>query len=104
MKIDLFQRAKAFLFPTQWNEAFGLVMIESLACGTPVIAWNNGAVPEVITPGETGYVVESVDEMADAIGKLDAISPEHCRKAAVDGFSRAVMAQRYEKVYQQLVA
>lgn len=103
-KIDLFQRARALLFPTQWHEAFGLVIVEALACGTPVIAWNKGAAPELITPGETGYIVNSVEEMAAAIEKVDAISPQRCREEAEKRFSRPVMAKNYEKVYQRLLA
>ncbi len=104
MKIDLFQRAKAFLFPTQWQEAFGLVMVEAFACGTPVIGWNNGAVPEVIEEGKTGFVVDSVEAMVTAIGQIDQIKPADCRQAAVTRFSRAAMAEGYERVYERLLA
>lgn len=102
-KIDLFQRARALIFPTQWNEAFGLVITEAMACGTPVIAWNKGAVPEIVTSGETGFVVESVEELAQAIQNIDSILGERCRSEVVNRFSRAAMAEGYEKVYQQLV-
>lgn len=104
MKIDLFQRAKGFLFPTQWNEAFGLVMIEALACGTPVIGWRSGAVPEVIEHGKTGFVVDSTDAMAQAAGSISSISPEACRQSAVEKFSRPVMATNYEAVYKKISA
>ncbi|MEX0649765.1 MAG: glycosyltransferase family 4 protein [Candidatus Andersenbacteria bacterium] len=103
-KIELFQQAKAMIFPTQWHEAFGLVLIEAMACGTPVIAWNKGAVPEVITSGETGFVVESTEEMAEAMKNIDAISQERCRQEAEKRFSREAMAQGYERVYQSLQA
>ncbi len=102
-KIKLLQGAKALLFPTQYDETFGLVMIEAMACGTPVIAWRNGAVPEVVSHGHTGYIVESVDDMVAAIGAIDRISRATTRKRAVDFFSQQKMVQGYLRVYEKII-
>lgn len=102
-KIDLMQRAQAHLFPTQWDEAFGLVTIEAMACGTPTIGWNKGAVPEVIKEGKTGFVVSSVKEMTAAIKQVGALDAKVCRAEAVERFSRSAMARGYEAVYKNLI-
>lgn len=102
-KIDLLQRAQAHLFPTQWDEAFGLVTIEAMACGTPTVGWNKGALPEVLKEGRTGFLVNSVEEMTAAIEKIDGINPNDCRAEAVQRFSRPAMARGYEAVYQKLL-
>jgi len=102
-KIDLMQRAQAHLFPTQWDEAFGLVMIEAMACGTPTVGWDKGALPEVIKEGKTGFVVSSVEEMAAAIKKVSAIDAKVCRVEAVERFSRSAMARGYEAIYKKLI-
>ena len=78
-KVDLLQNARATLFPIQWEEPFGLVMIESMACGTPVIATRRGAVPEVVADGRTGIVVDEASEMAGALEAADALDPLECR-------------------------
>lgn len=96
--------ARALLFPINWPEPFGLVMIEALACGTPVIAYRRGSVPEVIEHGVTGFVVTTADEAAAAVGKLDTISRATCRQAFETRFSTARMADDYVSVYQRLVA
>src|SRR4029079_9961067 len=72
-KVQLLQDARATLFPSEWDEPFGLVMIESMACGTPVIATRFGAVPEVIQDGDSGVIVETWPEMAGALGRADAL-------------------------------
>lgn len=99
----LFQNAKAFLMPIQWEEPFGLTMAEALACGTPVIAMNRGSVPEIIDNGKTGYIVSSVDEMVDAIKRLDSISSETCRKDAKKRFSVEAMILAYESAFLKLL-
>jgi glycosyltransferase involved in cell wall biosynthesis len=71
-KTELLVGAAALLFPIQWPEPFGLVMTEAMAFGTPVVAWRNGSVPEVVADGETGFIVESVEEMAAAVDRLGA--------------------------------
>jgi len=102
-KIKWLQGAKALLFPTQYQEQFGYVMIEAMSCGTPVIGWNNGAVPEVIQDGRTGYVVNSVEEMIGAIQNIDKISREETRKRAEIYFSVKKMVAGYQKVYQRII-
>jgi len=95
--------AKALLFPIQWEEPFGLVMIEAMACGTPVIAFNHGSVPEVIKDGKTGFIVNNVSEMAKAIKKIDKIKKEDCRKWVEKKFSLEKMVNEYEKVYYKIL-
>lgn len=102
-KIDLLKNAKAVLFPTQYDEVFGLVMIEAMACGTPVIGWNKGSVSEVISDRNTGYVVNSVDSMVKAIKAVDKISREATRLRAEKYFSVEKMVTGYEKVYLRVI-
>ncbi|HTT63437.1 MAG TPA: glycosyltransferase, partial [Bryobacteraceae bacterium] len=80
-KDELIGKASALLFPIDWPEPFGLVMIEALACGTPVIAWPLGSVPEVIEEGKTGYLVETVDQAVRAVAKVEQLSRALCRQA-----------------------
>ncbi|MDO8658831.1 MAG: glycosyltransferase family 4 protein [Candidatus Levybacteria bacterium] len=100
--ITLYQRAKAFLFPIKWEEPFGLVMIEAMSCGTPVIAYNNGAVPEVVVDGLTGYVVDNDSQMVDAIKKIDAIDRLACRKHAEEHFTIDRMIDSLEKALETI--
>jgi len=102
-KIPLLQKAKALLFPTRYNEVFGYVMIEAMSCGTPVIGFDNGSVPEIVQDGETGFVVSDVDGMVAAIKKLDTISRTAVRKRAERFFSVEKMVSGYEKVYKRLL-
>ncbi|MBU4205075.1 glycosyltransferase [Patescibacteria group bacterium] len=102
-KIDLYQNAKAILFPTQYVETFGLVMIEAMACGTPVIGWDIGSVPEIINNGKTGFVVKSVAEMIKAIKVIDVISREETRKRAEMYFSVEKMVSGYERIYERII-
>jgi glycosyltransferase involved in cell wall biosynthesis len=102
-KIAWLQNAKALLFPTQCQEQFGYVMIEAMSCGTPVIGWNNGAVPEVIQDKKTGFVVNTVEEMTDAINNIEKISREETRKRAEIYFSVKKMISGYQKVYQRII-
>ena len=96
--------AAGLLFPIDWPEPFGLVMIESLACGTPVIARPCGSVPEVITPGRTGFIADSVEEIAEAIRHLDRIDRTTCRREAESRFSVTRMVDRYEAIYEEVVS
>ena len=89
------------LFPSDWPEPFGLVMIESLAAGTPVIALRRGSVPEVLVDGVTGFICDDVDEMVAAVDRLDEIDPDACRAAALD-FSAERMCRRYLDAYASL--
>jgi Glycosyl transferases group 1 len=94
--------ARALLFPIDWPEPFGLVMIEAMACGTPVLAHRNGSVPEVIDNGVTGEVVDSVDEAICKIGSVLALDRGRVRRRFETRFSAARMALDYAKIYRQL--
>jgi glycosyltransferase involved in cell wall biosynthesis len=94
--------AMALAFPIDWPEPFGLVMIEAMACGTPVIACSCGSVPEVIRPGVTGFVVDTVDEMIDAVKRLDLINRAECRRWVEHRFSVERMVDDYEHLYTLL--
>ena len=94
--------ARATLFPSDWPEPFGLVMIESLAAGTPVIALRRGSVPEVIEDGVTGFVCNDVDEMVQATERIGDLDPEACRRHA-ERFSAHEMCRGYVEVYESLV-
>jgi glycosyltransferase involved in cell wall biosynthesis len=95
--------AAALLFPIDWREPFGLVMIEALACGTPVIAWRRGSVGEVITDGVTGFVVESTAEAVGAVQRLATIDRARCRVEFDRRFTVDRMAGEYLRVYEQLI-
>ena len=95
--------ARALLFPIDWEEPFGLVMIEALACATPVIAWRRGSVPEVIDDGVTGFIVDSVDAAVQAVGRLDEIDRLGCRQVFETRFDAKRMAGDYVKVYERVV-
>jgi len=103
-KADLLARARALLFPIQWEEPFGLVMIEAMACGTPVIAWRNGSVPEVVADGETGFIVSSVDEMAAAVDRVGELDPHTLRARVEQRFSAKAMVAGYERAYERALA
>ena len=102
-KGDFLGHAAALLFPIDWSEPFGLVMIEAMACGTPVIPYRSGSVPEVITDGVNGFVVEGIDESVEAVMKLDQISREGCRRAFEERFTVEHMAHEYVALYEQLI-
>jgi glycosyltransferase involved in cell wall biosynthesis len=102
-KDEFLGNAYAMLFPIDWPEPFGLVMIESMACGTPVIAWRNGSVPEVIDDGVTGFVVDRIEQAVAAVGRLKEISRRTCRDVFERRFADTTMAQNYLKVYQRLI-
>jgi glycosyltransferase involved in cell wall biosynthesis len=99
-KRELYQRARALLMPIRWPEPFGLVMVESLACGTPVIAFPEGSAPEVVEDGVTGFVVGDEHAMAQAIGRLDEIEPAACRDACERRFGVPAVVRGYEEVYR----
>lgn len=102
-KLDLFARARCLLFPIAWDEPFGLVMVEAMACGTPVVATRRGSVPEVVVDGETGFVVDDVCELADALARLEQISPDACRDHAEQRFDASVMVRAYERSYRRAI-
>jgi glycosyltransferase involved in cell wall biosynthesis len=102
-KRELFSRARCLLHPVTWDEPFGLVMTEAMACGTPVIGFRRGSVPEVIADGETGFVVDTEDDMAAAVERLSEIDPHRCRQRVVENFSTARMVDAYERIYHEIV-
>ena len=102
-KSDYLGNALALLFPIDWPEPFGLVLIEAMACGTPVIAWNCGAIPEIIDDGVTGFVVDSNEEALAAIGRLKLLNRLRIRHICERRFSAVAMAKRYLDVYARLV-
>jgi glycosyltransferase involved in cell wall biosynthesis len=102
-KADLLSRAKAVLFPIDWDEPFGLVMTEAMACGTPVIATPRGSVPEVIDDGVTGFIVPVEDypsAAAERLKHLDEIDPAACRRRVAEHFSKESMVQGYERAFE----
>ena len=103
-KQDFLGRARALLFPIDWPEPFGLVMIESMACGTPVIAFNSGSVPEVMEDGLTGFVVDDIEGAVAAVDRLDRLFRPSIRSRFQERFSAGAMARDYMKIYQQLAA
>ena len=99
VKRDLYRRASAFLMPIRWAEPFGLVMVEAMACGTPVIAFAEGSAPELVRDGETGFVVDDEAGMAAAIERLGEIDPHGCRAITEERFGVDAVCQRYEAIY-----
>jgi glycosyltransferase involved in cell wall biosynthesis len=103
-KQKLLGGASALLFPIDWCEPFGLVMIESMACGTPIIAYRAGSVPEVIDHGVTGFIVENIDESVEAVKNIQDLDRNRCRQVFEGRFSSARMAADYLKTYRKLIA
>jgi glycosyltransferase involved in cell wall biosynthesis len=101
-KAEFLGNAAAVLFPVDWPEPFGLVMIEAMACGTPTIAWNRGSVPEVIDEGVTGFIVDSIDDAVEAAKRVPELSRAACRQRFEQRFSVERMARDYVGVYEQL--
>ena len=100
----LLKQAKALLFPIKWEEPFGWVMVESLAVGTPVIAFNRGSVPEIIVDGTCGFIVENVAQAIQAVRQLDSIRPYDCRARVATTFSIEQTVERFEAIYREEVA
>lgn len=122
-KHTVYQQAKALLFPIHWEEPFGMVMIEAMACGTPVIAYNQGSVPEVIVDGVTGFIIDppegdetpyeigkqtikkrGVDGLTEALNRINEIDRNVCRKHVEDHFSVETMVKGYENVYERVMS
>jgi glycosyltransferase involved in cell wall biosynthesis len=99
----LMSNAAGLLMPLRWDEPFGLVVTEALACGTPVIAWRRGAMPEIIRHGETGFLVDTLDQAVAAVDRLDMIDPLVCRRHVEQNFSRQTMAAGYAKAYRTAI-
>lgn len=101
-KNELYGNAVGFLNPIQWNEPFGLVMTEAMATGTPVISFRNGAAPEIIEDGKSGFLVSSVDEMVNRIHEIHTINRKTCRERVENKFTVEKMVEGYEKTYHQI--
>ncbi|TQM85123.1 glycosyltransferase involved in cell wall biosynthesis [Saccharothrix saharensis] len=98
-KLALLAATRCLLFPIRWDEPFGLVMVEAMACGTPVVATRRGAVPEVVAHGRTGFVCDDHASLVAALGRVEELSPDRCRAEAAGRFDVDLMAARYEDVY-----
>ena len=96
--------AYALLFPIDWSEPFGLVMIEAMACGTPIVAFRRGSVPEVVNDGCTGFIVDDINEAARGLEKIQHFDRRRCRKVFEERFSVERMARDYVRVYEQLLS
>jgi glycosyltransferase involved in cell wall biosynthesis len=103
-KRELYKNAHCVLMPLTWEEPFGLVMPEAMACGTAVIALRRGAAPELIEHGKTGFVVDTVDEMVEAVKQVGRIDPAACREHVRARFTPSIMAGNYLRVYEELAA
>lgn len=102
-KQELLGNALGFIHPVDWPEPFGLGMIEALACGTPVIAFKCGSIPEVIDEGLTGFIVNTVEEAVEAIKKLPHIKREKCREIFEQRFTAKRMVDDYLKIYTSVI-
>ena len=98
---SLYGKAKALLYPASWQEPFGLVIIESMACGTPVIAFKKGSLPEIVSK-ETGFVVNNIEEMMTAVKSVDKIKRKDCRERVEKYFTFQKMVDNYERIYYKL--
>jgi glycosyltransferase involved in cell wall biosynthesis len=98
-----FGHAQATLFPIRWGEPFGMVLIESMASGTPIVAFERGSVPEIVRDGKTGFIVDSVESMVKAVGRIARINRRDCWRHVAENFSIQRMAEGYEAVYRRLV-
>lgn len=102
-KVELYRRAKCLLFPIRWEEPFGLVLIEAMSCGTPVVGFGRGSVPEIVDHGRTGFVVNNYKQFLESVKKIDQIDPETCSKHVKETFSIEKMTDGYEEVYRKIL-
>ena len=102
-KRELLGRAAALVFPIQWEEPFGLVMVEAMACGTPVLATRRGSVPEVVDDGITGFIRDDVDGLVEAFAGIEGLDPSRIRAQAFDRFNASHMIEGYEEAYRAAV-
>ena len=102
-KMKFISEAKALLFPIQWDEPFGMAVIEALACGTPVVAMNRGAMPEIIEHGKNGFLANNEEEFEMYAAQVDKIDPARCRKSVERHFSADAMAKKYQTLYKQVI-
>jgi glycosyltransferase involved in cell wall biosynthesis len=101
--VQLMGKAKGFLFPLQWDEPFGMVVIEAMAAGTPVLTYRRGSMPELIKDGETGYLVQTEAEMIEAVQRIDRLDRALCREWVREHFSVERMVDGYERLYKMAV-
>jgi len=101
-KVEYLSKAKALLYPVQYEEFFGITMVEALATGTPIIGFARGSVTEMVRNGVTGFLVNNVDEMCQAMRAIDKLNRGECRRDAEERFSSKIMAKRYKEVYELL--
>jgi glycosyltransferase involved in cell wall biosynthesis len=101
-KVDLLANARCLLFPIEWEEPFGMVLIEAMACGTPVVALRRGSVPEIVVDGVTGFIRDRPEELAPAIRNVGRLDPLACRRRARLEFDTAKMAADYQRIYRQV--
>ena len=102
-KVRLLSRARGFLNPIEWEEPFGLVMVEAMALGCPVISFERGAASEIVVPGETGFLVHDLAEMVECIPHVDEIDREALHTHVEHHFSARIMAEEYGKVYEKVI-
>ena len=103
-KVKLLQNAKALLFPSHMGEPFGLVYVEAAACGTPTVALRDGAIPEIIIEGVSGFVRDDVEGMVQAVKQVDLIKPENCRSIVEQNFTKEIMTKKYLELYRKILA
>lgn len=101
---QLMSKAHCFLHPGTWQEPFGLTLIEAMACGAPVIAFNKGSIPEIIEQGKTGFIVKNLADMVKAVKKVNTIDRSYCRNYALEHFSSQKMVDEYEKLYEKVLS
>lgn len=101
---QLMAKALCFLHPVTWREPFGLTLIEAMACGCPVVAFDKGSIPEIIENGKTGFVVQDIDDMIDAVKNINTIDRHHCRQHALEKFNARKMADGYEEIYRKILS
>jgi glycosyltransferase involved in cell wall biosynthesis len=102
-KQEFLGNAHALLFPIDWPEPFGLVMIEAMACGTPVVAYRRGSVPEVLEDGVTGFIVDGLEDAVASVEKVETLNRAHCRQAFEQRFTAARMAEDYVGIYHKVL-
>ncbi|MFH1504964.1 MAG: glycosyltransferase family 4 protein [Candidatus Omnitrophota bacterium] len=102
-KQSLYSNAACLLFPIDWEEPFGLIILEALACGTPVVAFNRGSVPEIIVNGKNGFAVDTFEEFLKAITDVKNLDPRDCRKHVEEFFNVEKMTDQYEALYKKLI-
>ena len=103
-KRELMLQARCLLAPLTWDEPFGLFMVEAMACGTPVVAFNRGAAPEVVKHGETGFIVTTLHEMAEAVAQVEWIDPRRCREHVQQSFDVSRMVDDYLAAYDRILS